>query len=119
MANLAVKLAEITRSFGVKSAYGEPVEIDGVTIVPVALVQYGFGGGGEDTDGEGNADGSDKHNGMGGGGGGGMSIPIGAYVKSGDTARFDPNVIALLAVGIPFVWVAGKALARIIKALKR
>jgi uncharacterized spore protein YtfJ len=110
MANLAVKLAEITRSFGVKSAYGEPVEIDGVTIVPVALVQFGFGGGGED-DGE--------QSGMGGGGGGGMSIPIGAYIKSGATARFDPNLVALLAVGIPFVWVAGKALVRIIRALKR
>jgi hypothetical protein len=40
-------------------------------------------------------------------------------VKSGGAARFEPNVISLLAVGIPFVWVAGKAVARIIRALKK
>lgn len=109
MTNLALKLAENARSIGVRSAYGDPVQIEGVTIVPVALVQYGFGGGGEGDDAEGAA----------GGGGGGMAIPIGAYVKSGGAARFEPNVISLLAVGIPFVWVTGKAVARIIRALKR
>ncbi|MET0955533.1 MAG: hypothetical protein ABWY68_06240 [Cryobacterium sp.] len=109
MTNLALKLAENARSIGVTSAYGDPVQIEGVTIIPVALVQYGFGGGGEGGDEEGAA----------GGGGGGMAIPIGAYVKSGGAARFEPNVISLLAVSIPFVWVAGKAVARIIRALKR
>jgi uncharacterized spore protein YtfJ len=103
-----VKLAENAGSIGVRSAYGDPVQIEGVTIVPVALVQYGFGGGGEGDD-----------DGAAGGGGGGMAIPIGAYVKSGGAARFEPNVISLLAVGIPFVWVAGKAIARIIRALKK
>ncbi|MGY4857142.1 hypothetical protein [Cryobacterium sp. AP23] len=109
MTNLALKLAENAGSIGVRSAYGDPVQIEGVTIVPVALVQYGFGGGGEGDEAEGAA----------GGGGGGMAIPIGAYVKSGGAARFEPNVISLLAVGIPFVWVAGKAIARIIRALKK
>ncbi|WP_022886423.1 GerW family sporulation protein [Glaciibacter superstes] len=114
MTNLAVKLAENARTFGVTSAYGEPVEVEGVTIIPVALVQYGFGAGGDEDP----ADGS-SGSGASGGGGGGMSVPIGAYVKSGGTVRFEPNVISLLAVGIPFVWVAGKAFARIIRALKR
>jgi len=109
MTNLALKLAENARSIGVRSAYGDPVQIEGVTIVPVALVQYGFGGGGEGDDSAAAA----------GGGGGGMAIPIGAYVKSGGAARFEPNVISLLAVGIPFVWVSGKAIARIIRAIKR
>jgi len=109
MTNLALKLAENARSIGVRSAYGDPVQIEGVTIVPVALVQYGFGGGGE----------GDDEAAAAGGGGGGMAIPIGAYVKSGGAARFEPNVISLLAVGIPFVWVSGKAIARIIRALKR
>jgi uncharacterized spore protein YtfJ len=112
MTNLALKLSENIRTFGVKSAYGDPVDVDGVTIVPVALVQFGFGGG---SDGEG-ADGAE---GAGGGGGGGMSVPIGAYVKSAGAVRFEPNVISLLAVGIPFVWVTGRALARIVRALKR
>jgi uncharacterized spore protein YtfJ len=109
MTNLAVKLAENAGSIGVRSAYGDPVQIEGVTIVPVALVTYGFGGGGE----------GDESDGAAGGGGGGMAVPIGAYVKSGGAARFEPNLISLLAVGIPFVWVAGKALARIIRALKK
>ncbi|TFB64017.1 MULTISPECIES: hypothetical protein [Cryobacterium] len=108
MTSLPEKLAETFRSAGVKTAYGDPVQIDGVTLVPVALSYYGFGG--ADT-GEGGA-GS-------GGGGGGVSLPIGAYVKSGGTARFEPNVIALLAVGVPFLIVAGRALARVIRALKK
>lgn len=110
MTNLVLKLAENISSIGVKSAYGEPVEIDGVKIVPVALVQFGFGAG---EDGE--ADGA----GPGGGGGGGLSVPIGAYVTENGKARFEPNLIALLAVGIPFVWVAGHTVARVIRALKR
>ena len=111
MTNLALKLAENARSIGVSSAYGDPVQIEGVTVVPVALVQYGFGAGGQDAD-----SGAD---GFGGGGGGGVSIPIGAYVKHGTSVRFDPNIIALLTVGIPFVFVAGRALTRIIRVIKR
>jgi uncharacterized spore protein YtfJ len=112
MTNLALKLSENIRTLGVKSAYGDPVEVDGVTIIPVALVQFGFGGGSD-------VAGADGSEGAGGGGGGGMSVPIGAYVKSAGSVRFEPNVISLLAVGIPFVWVTGRALARIIRALKR
>jgi uncharacterized spore protein YtfJ len=110
MTNLAEKLAEATRSVGVTASYGDPVEVDGATIIPVAYVWYGFGAG-EDT--------SNQEGGGSGGGGGGASVPIGAYVKTGDVVRFDPNIISLLAVGIPFVWVAGRALARVIRALKR
>jgi len=108
MTNLVLKLAENAGSIGVKTAYGDPIQVEGITLVPVALVQYGFGGG----------DAGESAGGA-GGGGGGISIPIGAYVKTGGTVRFDPNVISLLAVGIPFIWVAGHALSRIIRALKR
>jgi uncharacterized spore protein YtfJ len=108
MTSLPEKLADIFRSAGVKSAYGDPVQIDGVTLIPVALSYYGFGGGD-----------SGQTDAGAGGGGGGVTLPIGAYVKNGNTARFEPNVIAMLAVGVPFVVVAGRALARIIKALKK
>ena len=110
MTSLPEKLAEISRSAGVETAYGDPVQVDGISLVPVALVYYGFGGG------EGDSAESGKGS---GGGGGGMSLPIGAYVKSGGSLRFEPNVISLLAVGIPFVWVAAKAISRVIRALKR
>jgi len=108
MTSLPEKLAETFRSTGVKAAYGDPVQIDGVTLVPVALAYYGFGGGD-----------AGEAGGRTGGGGGGVSLPIGAYVKSGSSARFEPNVIALLAVGVPFLLVAGRALARVIRALKK
>jgi len=108
MTSLPEKLAEMSRTTGIKSAYGDPVQVDGVTLIPVAIVQYGFGGGDAGDDGQGS-----------GGGGGGGSIPIGAYVKSAGTVRFEPNIVALLAVAIPFVWVTGRALARIIRALKK
>ena len=109
MTNLVLKLAENARSVGVRSAYGDPIQVEGVTLVPVALVQYGFGGG----------DAGEAEGGAAGGGGGGMSVPIGAYVKTGNTVRFDPNVVSLLVVAIPFVWVAGHALSRVIRALKK
>ncbi|WP_104103246.1 hypothetical protein [Cryobacterium sp. M96] len=110
MTSLPEKLADISRTAGVRSAYGDPVQVDGVTLIPVALVYYGFGGG----EGDSAVTGSGS-----GGGGGGASLPIGAYVKSGTTVRFEPNVISLLAVGIPFLWVAGKAVSRVVRALKR
>jgi uncharacterized spore protein YtfJ len=113
MASLTQQLADTVTQVGVRSSYGVPVEVDGTTIMPVACTSYGFGageggGGLEDAQGEGS-----------GGGGGGMSVPVGAYVSRDGYTRFEPNIIALLAVGVPFVWVAGRALARIIKALKK
>ncbi len=110
MTNISLKLAETLTSNGIKSVYGEPVELGGVTLIPVALVQYGFGSG---------SMGDEDAHGAGGGGGGGYSIPLGAYVKDSDGLRFRPNLITLLAVGIPFVWVAGHAWTRVIRALKR
>lgn len=108
MTNIAETLADAVKSFGVNAVYGQAQEIEGTTVVPVAIVGYGFGGGsdaGED--------------GGSGGGGGGYTLPIGAYVGDSLGVRFQPNPVALLAVGIPFVWVAGRALSLVIKALKK
>jgi uncharacterized spore protein YtfJ len=64
-------------SLGVKRVFGDPVERDGVTVVPVASLRGagGGGGGGTDTD---------------GGSGGGFVLrarPAGAYViKNGEVA---------------------------------
>ncbi|WP_419819106.1 hypothetical protein [Glaciibacter flavus] len=117
MTNLVTQLADSAKDFGVQAAYGDPVELGGSTIIPVALVWYGFGGGSVDE-----ATGDSKlatMKGIGsGGGGGGYSVPIGAYISRGGITRFDPNIIALLAVGIPFVASAGWALKKVIRALK-
>ena len=106
MPNLALELGKLSSSIGAKSVYGEQQDLDGVKIIPVALTWHGFGGG------------SDEE-GAAGGGGGGAAIPVGAYVRTGDSIRFEPNIISLLAVAVPFVCVAGRALARIIRALKK
>ena len=106
MPNLALELGKQTASIGVTSVYGEQQDVDGIRIIPVALSWHGFGAGEEPGSGS-------------GGGGGGAAIPVGAYIRKGDDLRFEPNLISLVAVGIPFVWVAGRVLSRIIRALKR
>jgi uncharacterized spore protein YtfJ len=118
MPNITQQLADTVTTVGVHAAYGDPIDLDGAKIVPVACAWYGFGGGegpidaGLDHESDGESLGS-------GGGGGGAAVPVGAYVTRDGRTRFEPNTIALLAVGIPFVWVAGRALARVIRALKR
>lgn len=108
MSNLSKQIADTVSSTGVHAAYGEPVDLDGTTVVPVAFTSYGFGAGEGEADSEGN-----------GAGGGGMAWPVGAYITRDGFTRFEPNTIALLLVGIPFVCVAGRAIARIIRALKK
>jgi uncharacterized spore protein YtfJ len=106
MPNLALELGKQIANLGVTSVYGEQQDVDGITLIPVALTWSGFGAG---EDNEGNS----------GGGGGGYAIPVGAYVRKGDDLRFEPNLVSLVAVGIPFVWVVGRALSRVIRALKK
>lgn len=107
MVQYAVEIAKQVANFGVQSAYGEAQQLDGTTVIPVALVASGFGGGGE------------NETGANGGGGGSYSIPLGVYVKDEDRVSFRPNIIALLVVAVPFVCVAGRALSRVIRALKK
>jgi hypothetical protein len=106
MPNIALELGKQSATFGVSSIYGEQQDVAGVRIIPVALTWVGFGAG-EDKDGSN------------GGGGGGWAIPIGAYIRKGDDLRFEPNLVSLVAVAIPFIFVAGRALTRVIRILKK
>ncbi|ANF30495.1 hypothetical protein A0130_01310 [Leifsonia xyli] len=108
MTNFSLKLAETVTGSGIKSVYGEPVVVDGTTLVPVAAVQFGFGAGG-----------AGDENAPGGAGGGGIAIPFGAYVSDELGLRFRPNLITLIVVAIPFVFVTGFAWSRVIRALKK
>ena len=110
MPNIALELGKNAGSFGVNSAYGKTQTVDGAEFAPVALTCTGFGGGAGGA--EGSAEGE-------GGGGGGFAIPLGVYVRREEGLRFEPNMVSLLAVAIPFVWIAGRALSRIIRALKK
>ena len=87
-----------------KAVFGEPVEKDGVTIVPVARVRYGGGGGGGRGPGRkkrGDAGDADQ---VGYGHGGGLqAAPVGYIELSGGRATYQriadparPMVIALL-----------------------
>lgn len=110
MPHIALELGKNSASFGVKSAYGEPQEVDGTQFTPVALTWTGFGGGSGGAEGTGEGE---------GGGGGGIAIPLGVYVRREEGLRFEPNLVSLLAVAVPFVWVAGRAISRIIRAIKK
>lgn len=95
-----------------KHIYGEPVERDGVTVVPVAKIGYGFcGGGGRKTE-----------KGEGAGGGGGIKvIPIGYIEMRNGATRFLPTrdplalVPAILAAAPSLLLMAWK----ITKLLKK
>ncbi len=84
----------------VKSVYGEPINIAGKTIIPVARVGLGFGAG----------SGVRKHHGAeggeGGGGGGGMgAVPVGVLEVTPERTRFiafasKKKVLAAVVAGI-------------------
>lgn len=107
-----VRLAhELGIAANAKHIYGEPVERDGVTVIPVAKIGYGFGGGGGK---------KEKEEGMGGAGGLGM-MPVGYIeIKNGETrfrATRDPLVLvpAILAAApliLLTVWKITKLLRR-------
>lgn len=95
-----------TRMGGFASAsavYGDPVDQEGVTVVPVARVRWGFGSGaGMDTDGHGTGEPD-----IGGGGGGLVSAhPIGFIELRDGEAEFRPikdptaPVLLVLAGGV-------------------
>jgi uncharacterized spore protein YtfJ len=65
-----------------RRVYGDPVERDGVTLVPAAAVRGGGGGGG----------GGDEEGGGGGTGYGLAGRPVGAYVISGGEVRWEPII---------------------------
>lgn len=76
----------------VQRVYGDPIERDGVTIIPAAAIRGGLGyGGGRDGAG---ADG-------GGGGGGVIARPVGVYRIENGTVTWEPalDVTRIAIVG--------------------
>jgi uncharacterized spore protein YtfJ len=66
----------------VSTVFGDPVEREGITVIPVAKARFGFGGGG-------GAGGREGEEGSGGGGGGGAVVsPVGYIELLDGTARF-------------------------------
>jgi len=74
-------------SLSVKRCYGDPLELDGVTVIPVARVSGGGGGG--------SGEGTDEHEAGGSGFGTGFGLrvnPIGVYEVHGDSVVWKPSV---------------------------
>jgi uncharacterized spore protein YtfJ len=94
----------------VQRVFGEPINQNGVTLVPVASVRGGGGGGGGP---------NPQGDGQGGGGGFGlMARPVGAYVIRGDQVEWRPAIDAtrLATAGAA---VAGLAILTLRTAIKK
>lgn len=102
----AVEHLQTTAS--VKKVYGEPVVVDGKTVIPVAKVALGFGGGAGHRKSEGASGPERAADEAGEGAGGGVrATPIGVVEISGQDTRFIPfgqtkklTISALVGSGI-------------------
>ena len=103
---------------GAGAVFGAPVERDGVTVIPVAKVRWGFGGGA----GRGIEEGSETGEiGEGSGGGGGaMASPLGFIEIRDGRADFrrahDPaSAVPIILAAAFATWVALRGLKKIIR----
>lgn len=107
------KIAEVVGGHaGARLAYGDPVERQSVTVVPVARVRFGVGGGAGRK--PGGAEVAAGREGT-GGGGGVMVSPTGFLIVRGDEVTYEPirdpaRMIGLvLAIGVG-VWLTLRAI---------
>lgn len=99
-----------------QAVYGDPVERNGVTIIPVAKVRYAFGAGG------GGGAGADASSGSGGGGGGQFKAEPLGYIELRDgTAEFKPikDEAAQLAAVLPIVIAGGVTAVLALRAVRK
>lgn len=112
----------------VKAVFGEPIERDGLTIIPVARVRWGFGGGagsgpvavGPGIDGQGPSAFESEYGqpGSGSGGGGGATAdPIGYLEIGPNGAVFKPIVSPMPSPG--FLLAAGATAAIVLRSLAK
>ena len=105
MENAETPMAQVFKSMidyaTAKTVYGEPVTVDGKTVLPVAGISYGFGGssGGKGTNWQ-----------HGGGGGGGLTArPLGVVEITQSQTRFIPlsssrTLWAAFVMGVALGW---------------
>ncbi len=96
--NIDEMLTGVRDALTVKRVYGDPIERDGILVIPAASVQGGAGGGG------------DSEN-NGGGGFGVAAKPVGAFIIREGEVTWEPAVDVNRIVGramlvaIVFLWV--------------
>ena len=80
-------MGEIERMLSTKTVVGEPITVEGNTLIPLVSVGFGFGAGG----GSGKAPGGEKAEGTGGGTGGGGGVkPLALIIINKDGVRMEP-----------------------------
>ncbi len=79
---------EMERLLSTKTVVGEPLTIDGNTIIPLLSIGFGFGAGGGT--GKGRRDGRDGEGTGGGTGGGGGVKPIAVIIVNKDGVKVEP-----------------------------
>ena len=104
--NVSEMLEGAREAITVRRVYGDPIEREGVTIIPAADVRGGGGGGG------------DAQN-NGGGGFGVAARPVGVYVVRGDNVRWEPAVDAsrIAIMGMVTAIVTMLVLRSVVKAI--
>jgi uncharacterized spore protein YtfJ len=83
---LKTSLAEIEKVLTTKTVVGEPIMVEGTTIIPLISIGFGFGGGG----GTGKSKNSDEGSGNGLGGGGGAKPVAVIVIDKGGSVRVVP-----------------------------
>lgn len=108
--NLIDRVAQqVTSSATAAAVFGQAVEREGITVIPVAAVRFGFGSSPKGGDGGERGEGE-------GGGGGGMAAPVGLlYAHRGGQASFQrivrPTDFIPVALGAATAfWIAMRAL---------
>ncbi len=112
----------------VRAVFGDPIERDGITVIPVARVRWGFGGGSGSgpapfapgSDGQGSpadaVDGYQPGSGT-GGGGGAMAEPVGYLEIGPDGAAYYPITPTMPSPG--FLLAAGATAALVLGGLAK
>ncbi|HEY3209084.1 MAG TPA: spore germination protein GerW family protein [Actinomycetota bacterium] len=101
-------VAQAKDAITVRRVFGDPVERNGITVIPAAAVQGGAGGGG----------GQDAQGSGGGGTGFGLTArPVGAFVIKNGEARWEPafdlnRAILMGQVGFIVAVLAWRSVAR-------
>ncbi len=86
-------LGEIEKVLSTKTVVGEPLTIEGITLIPLISAGFGFGAGG----GSGKGEAKQKGEGAGGGTGGGAWVkPVAVVIVSKDGVKIEP-IMGILA----------------------
>lgn len=106
--------ADLRKEANVNACFGEPVTVEGRTVVPVARVGYGLGmGAGQGPTAEAGGETPETEIGGGGGAGGMMSSPLGVIEVTSEGTRVKPvidrqmvAIVAMLVGAWSAFWIA-------------